>query len=181
MRIGRGIAAAVVLGWLMAAQVSQHTIERRLRELTTRFRELATTPRGPGRDEALARVASGAASVAAVQRSDGRALILAGSADLLRGDAAGALARYRAALARGERAEIDLNIARAHLLRRDVAAAQPALVRAAWISPALARTLPKAARRSLLRDVKLLERRLRAGRLAAPPALADVDRPAPRR
>jgi hypothetical protein len=156
----------------------RYRAERELRLLTTTFQAIVVRGRpGPERDRALAAIEAGAREIAAVQPGDSRALVLAASARLVGRNAAGALDGYRVALARGERAEIDLGLARAHLGRHDLTAAQAALVRAAWVSPALAHTLPKDARRSLLREVKLLARELRAGRLAAPPVLAEVDRP----
>jgi hypothetical protein len=169
----------VLLALLLWPEVRRYRAEHELRTLTTTFQAVAVRAQpGLERDRVLAAIDAGAGAIAAVQPGDSRALMLAGSARLMARDASGALDRYRAALARGERAEIDLGLARAHLGRHDTAAAQAALVRAAWVSPALAHTLPKAPRRSLLREVKLLARELRAGRLDAPPALADVDRPA---
>jgi hypothetical protein len=169
--------AALLLLALLAPEVEDYRAEHRLRTLTTAFRTLVRPPPGASRDAALLAVEAGALAVASVQTGDHRALLLAGSARLLARDAGAALAHYRAALRRGERAEIDLNLARAHLLRRDLEPAQAALLRSAWISPALAHGLPADARRSLLREVKLLSRALRAGRLTEPPALSPVDRP----
>lgn len=177
-RVTRALALGAVLVVLAWPELLRYRDEHRLWALMTAFQALAVeAPHGGPRDRALADVASAADALATSQPADPRPIMLAGAARLLARDAAGALARYRDALARGERAEIDLALARCHLALHDLAAAQAALVRAAWVSPALAHTLPEDARRSLLREVKLLARELRAGRLSAPPALAASDRP----
>jgi tetratricopeptide (TPR) repeat protein len=174
----RALALAVVLVVLLWPELLRYRDERRLWTLTTAFQALALRgAAAPAGDRALADIASSADALAAAQPSDPRPIMLAGAARLVARDAAGALERYRAALARGERAEIDLALARCHLGLHDLESAQAALVRAAWVSPALAYTLPKDARRSLLREVKLLARRLRDGRLTASPQLAEADQP----
>jgi len=176
-RVVGAFALAGLLAALAWPELLRYRDEHRLWTLTTSFKALAVDgPRGPARDRALAEVASSAEALAAASPTDPRPIMLAGATRLVARDAAQALAHYRAALARGERAEIDLALARCHLGLHDLAAAQAALVRAAWVSPALARTLPEDARRSLLRDVKLLARALRAGRLETPPMLAEPDR-----
>lgn len=178
----RALVVAVVLAALVWPELVRYRDEHRLWTLTTAFKALAVEgPQGAARDRALAQLAPAADALAAAQPADPRPIMLAGAARLVARDATGALARYRAALERGERAEIDLALARCHLGLRDLASAQAALVRTAWVSPALAHTLPEDARRSLLREVKLLARELRAGRLTTPPALADADRPSPAR
>jgi hypothetical protein len=170
---GRALAVAAALILVLWPELAWYRAERRLRTLTLAFRALPAP--GRERDHVLAAVDDGARAVAAVQRHDARALMLAGSARLVARDAPGALARYRAALACGERAEIDLALARAHIQARDFTAGQAALVRAGWVSPALVHTLPPAGRRPLLREIKLLARALRAGRLTTPPLLAPAD------
>lgn len=178
----RALAVAVVLLLLAWPELARYRDEHRLWALTTAFKALAVdgTP-GPARDRALAQAASAADELASAQAADPRPIMLAGALRLVARDPAGALSRYRAALARGERAEMDLALARCHLGLRDLTSAQAALVRAAWVSPALAHTLPEDARRSLLREVKLLARDLHAGRLTRPPVLADADRLSPAR
>ena len=70
-----------------------------------------------------------------------------------RGQGLEALDFYRDALATGERAEIDLNLGRAHALAGERPEAQAALLRALWISPALASALPAALSKRMLEDV----------------------------
>lgn len=173
----RALPAVVALIGVLAVwpEFAAYRAERRLRAFEDGLRTLAARPADAARDRALVALGDAAFPLAAAQPGDPRALVLAGSARLLARDTAGALAGYRAALRTGERAEIDLDLARAHLQERDMTAAQAALVRAGWVSPTLVHGLPKPARRSLLREVKGLVRRLKAGRLAAPPSLADVD------
>ena len=174
----RATGVALVLLALLWPEVGRYRAEHRIGQLTAAFRASMTGPAGPERGAALARIDAAAHEVLRRMRpGDSRALMLAGSARLMARDPAAALDRYRAALARGERAEIDLALARSHIARGDLDAGQTALVRAAWVSPPIAHTLPRDARRSLLREVKLLARALRAGRLSAPPALPPADQP----
>jgi hypothetical protein len=173
----RAIAVAAVLLALLWPEAGRYRAERLLRRLTTAFHAALSAAPGPDRARALTAIAAEAdAGVAAAAPSDSRLLMLAGSSRLVAKDLDGALARYRAALARGERAEIDLALARTHIVRHEMDDGQAALVRAAWVSPALAHTLPRDARRSLLREVKLRARALRGGSLVEPPMLPAVDR-----
>ena len=87
-----------------------------------------------------------------------------------------ALEYYRAALATGERAEIDLNLGRAYGLARNRENAVAAFLRAGWISPEILAALAESVRKPLLAEVARLEKELRAGRLAAPPPLPPEDR-----
>jgi hypothetical protein len=175
----RALAVSIVLMALLWPEVGRYRAERELRRLTTAFRALLSAPPGADRNRALAAIdAEAEGLIPYTAPGDSRLLMLAGSARLVAKDSPGALGRYRAALARGERAEIDLALARAHIVLHEMDDGQAALVRAAWVSPALAHTLPRDARRSLLREVKLRARALRAGSLSSPPTLPAVDRPA---
>ena len=175
----RALAVGSVVLALLWPEVGRYGAERGLRRSTTAFHALLPAPRGVARDRGLAAIdAEANRLLSSTAPGDSRLLMLAGSARLVAKDSAGALERYRAALARGERAEIDLALARAHIVRHEMDEGQAALVRAAWLSPALAHTLPRDARRSLLREVKLRARALRAGRLGSPPMLPSVDLPA---
>ena len=82
-----------------------------------------------------------------------------------------ALEYYRAALATGERAEIDLNLGRAYGLARSRESAMAAFLRAGWISPEILGALAEPVREPVLAEIARLERELRAGRLSAPPPL----------
>jgi hypothetical protein len=91
----------------------------------------------------------------------------------VRGQGLEALDFYRDALATGERAEIDLNLGRAHAIAGERPEAQATILRALWISPALASALPKALSARLLEDVAKRENDLKAGLLQEPPPLPD--------
>ena len=76
---------------------------------------------------------------------------------------------YRRALSIGERAEIDLNLGRAYALAGNQQAASTAVLRAAWVNPALVSALPEQVqtplRAALAKDAQRLSHRLSA----APP------------
>lgn len=136
-----------------------------LRIVITRPQEVAD-PAG-----ALSRVVEIAHSAERKIPHDPRPRILAGSAKLVSGDPGGALDEYRGAGREGERAEIDLNIARAYEAMGEVERSRAAYVRAAWISPALLPFLLPDLAESIRRDVARLEGDLKAGRLKQPPAM----------
>jgi hypothetical protein len=166
----RAIVLAIVLAALLWPEAARWRAEHVVRDVTARFRALAQAPRGPDTTRALDDVtmrslASGAAP------GDQRPVILAGSAQLLAGVPARALSLYRDALALGERAEIDLNLARAHALLNDVPSAEAALLRMAWVSPVLLEQMNAATRERIGAEVARLEAALREGTLSAPPPL----------
>jgi tetratricopeptide (TPR) repeat protein len=121
----------------------------------------------------LASAAERALAAAARLPSDPRPRLVAGSVRLVENKPREALDFYRDALGTGERAEIDLNLGRAHALAGERPEAQAALVRALWVSPALATALPKPVSRRLLEEIAKRENELRAGLLREPPALPD--------
>lgn len=122
---------------------------------------------------ALSRILEIARSAQQKVPQDPRPRILAGSARLVSGDAAGALEEYRGARSLGERAEIDLNIARAYESMGEFERARAAYVRSAWISPALLPFLLPDVAQSIGRDVARLEGELKAGRLKQPPPMPE--------
>jgi hypothetical protein len=172
-------AALVLVTLALAAalfvEARRYGAERELRRTTTVFRAVATRA-VPERSRILDAVVTHATAVAAVLPGDSRSLVLAGAARLVDRRAADALALYRRALATGERAEIDLNLARAHAVLGDEPAAHAALLRAVWVSPALLDVLPPPDRERMRRALKDAGRALRAGR-AAPPPLPAGDAP----
>jgi O-antigen ligase len=165
------LVGAVLLIAACVPELARYAGERRLAAVLGPLEEIA----GHGRvvPDAAPMLGEFAATARASIRDPGdtRGIVAAGTAMLVAGKPAAARANYRAALARGERAEIDLNLARAYALdsRRDEAEA--ALLRAVWVSPALIATLPSAERPRLESALADLSARLRRGELAAPPPL----------
>lgn len=103
--------------------------------------------------------------------NDPRPPLLESVALILRRQGSDAIRVLEAALARGERPELTLNLGRARGITGDEAGAMAAFLRTAWASPGAIATLPAAIREPLLEQVKELEVELRAGRLRAPPPL----------
>ena len=172
MTAARTTLLAFAVAALLAPEFRQYRADRELRRATAVFRAIVTAPpTAPRRSRALGWVRETALDAAAAIPGDSRGLILAGSAALVGGEGPAALVAYRRALAAGERAEIDLNLARTYALERRQDDAHAALVRAGWVSPVLLRSLPQAAQLSVRRDLKLAVRALRAGKLTTPPAL----------
>lgn len=167
----RAVALVVVLAAALWPELGRWRAERALREATAAFRTLAQAPRGSQPARAFEDVATHAAATADAIPGDQRGLIVAGSAQLLAGAPAEALARYRAALALGERAEIDLDLARAHAMLGDVPSAEAALLRMAWVSPPLLERLNAETRTRIGAEVARREASLRDGTLSAPPPL----------
>ena len=167
-------AFVAALAFLLRPELARYAAERRLRDATDRFRAVLAHP---GKQEevraALDRIAELASAAAADLPGDPRPRVLAASARLVSGRTREALDLYRDALAAGERAEIDLNLGRAHALAGNAPEAQVALRRALWISPALSAALPNPIAKKLLDDVARLENELRAGLLREPPGLPD--------
>ncbi len=175
--IGELAMALVVVALLLGAaapELGRYAAERRLAAATARIESVAAGGRVvPAAAPMLEPFAAAASATADVMPADYRGLIAAGTARLVAGDAAAAGAHYRAALARGERAEIDLNLARAYALAGDQSKAEAALLRAAWVSPTLIATLPAKERPRLEAAVAELVTRLRDGTLATPPPLPE--------
>jgi Flp pilus assembly protein TadD len=93
------------------------------------------------------------------------------------GRPAEALALYRLALnLGGERAEIDLNLGRAYDLLGNQSAASAAILRAAWVSPAIISSLPNEVQEPVRAVLALNSERLRAHRLSAPPPLPAAEK-----
>ena len=172
MRRAAGLALSAALVVLLWPEPARYVAERRLRKGTDRTRAALAAP-ADARAGLLASAAELALSSAARLPNDPRPRLLAGSVRLLEGKPKEALDFYRDALATGERAEIDLNAGRAHALAGELPEAQASLLRALWVSPALAAALPDAIARRLLDEVAKRENDLRAGLLKEPPPLPD--------
>ena len=85
----------------------------------------------------LSQLASRAVDAATALPGDPRPWILAGGANLVKGEAGAALELYRRALAQGERAETDLNMGRAYEGLGQTEKAHQAFLRAVWMNPRL--------------------------------------------
>jgi tetratricopeptide (TPR) repeat protein len=168
------LAAAAALAAALWPELARYRAERQLRQGTEELRKtIATSRSAEEAAPALERVAAGAVSAAAALPGDPRPRLLAGSARLVARRPQEALDFYRDALSTGERAEIDLNVGRAHALAGERPEAQAALLRALWISPALSAAVPEPLSTRLMEDTARLENELRAGLLKQPPPLPD--------
>ncbi len=165
------IAAAAALLVLLAPEAGRYRAERELRRGTGELRRALASASVEQARPALERAADLGLAAAPGLPADPRPRVLAGSARLVAGRPKEALDFYRDALATGERAEIDLNVGRALALAGERPEAQAALLRAIWISPALASAVPEPLSKRLLEEVARLENELRAGLLSAPPPL----------
>jgi len=168
--VARAAVMALVFAALLRPEVRRYAAERRLGAANAAFEFVLEHPAEiENASEVLPRVSEGAAAAARELPGDSRAWVLAGSCQLVAGNADRALGFYREALETGERAEIHLNLGRAEALLARPEAAQTAFVRSIWISPALLRAVPPAFVDSVRATIDRLEAELREGRLAAPP------------
>lgn len=172
------LGAVLALAVALIPEVRRYTGELRLARVGATLQGIAAAGRlVPDARARLAELAAVASDERSASPADSRGLIAAGTAMLFAGDGPAARGHYRAALARGERAEIDLNLARAYAVEGRREDGEAALLRAGWLSPALLAALPDADRVRVEGKVAELEERLRRGELAAPPPL-PVDEPA---
>ena len=174
---GARVLAALVLVTLVAVpELRRYAAERALARATGAVRGYVaargTAPAGVLDDARAAALAS-----AAALPGDPRPVLAAGAVELVAPRPQDALARYREALALGERAETNLNAGRAFAMLDQRPEAFAAFVRTGWLSPYLVSSMPAAAQPLVQEEVARLEERLRAGTLAAPPPLPDALRP----
>jgi tetratricopeptide (TPR) repeat protein len=172
MKLLRGVLVFALIAVAFWPELARYRAERRVRAAADALRLLAAERASVANAyEAFGRVAEFALSSAPGLPGDPRPFFLAGSAHLAAGDADRALVLYGEALARGERAETDLNLGRVSDLLANPATAKAAYIRGGWVSPALLDSLPPETARSIRGAVMHLEAELAAGRLAAPPPL----------
>ena len=169
VRRAASLAFLLLLAFCVRPELPRYRAERRLRAATDAFRAVMANPSAPDALAALDSIADSAREAGRALPHDPRPFVLGGSARLVARRPDAALELYRRALATGERAEIDLNLGRTLAWKNDSAAASAALLRALWVSPVLASSLPPATAKEVLERVAILERRLRAGRMKAPP------------
>lgn len=166
------VLTALALAAMLRPEVQRYSAERDLGAANAAFEYLLERPGDlQNASDVLGRVSERAAAAARWLPGDSRALVLAGSCQLVGGSADRARDFYRRALETGERAEIHLNLGRAEALLRRPEVAQAAFVRSVWISPALLRAVPPGFVDPVSAEIGRLEAELRAGRLTAPPPI----------
>ena len=174
MRVLRAVAVAAVLALLLRPEFLRYRAERRLGAANAAFEYILDRPTEvPDTPAILERVSAAAVSTAPDLPGDSRAWVLAGSCQLVNRNAERALGFYREGLATGERAEIHLNVGRAHALLDEPDYADASFLRAVWISPVLLRAVPKDFAPRVETELRRLEADLKSGRLSAPPGRAD--------
>jgi hypothetical protein len=170
MKIGRAAVVLLVLLLGVTPEVRRYAAERRLWQAHAALDLLAKgEPGGPDPKAVHAWVAETAVACSRDLPGDPRPWMLAASARFLDRDPLEALGHLHRAFDDGERADVDFQAGRAFVALHDMGRGQTALVRAAWISPVLLTSLPPAPRAVLEGEVRSIEGRLWAGRLAAPP------------
>ena len=174
-KTARALAGAALVAALVGAawpELPRYAAERKLRAAQGAFRFVLTRPSDVSDPPAALRnVEAIALDAARALPGDARALVLAGGTRLVAGEARRAIELYRAALATGERAEIDLNLGRACDALARGEEAQAWFLRGVWVSPPLLSTLLPDVSGPVAAKAVRLEEELKAGRLAAPPPL----------
>jgi tetratricopeptide (TPR) repeat protein len=174
MRSARAVGVGLLLTFLFWPEVPRYRAERQLGAASAAFEYVLDRPTEvKGAPAILDRITDAAIAAASDLRGDSRAWALAGSCQLVNRNADRALELYREALTVEERAEIHLNVGRAHLLAENRFAAEASFLRAVWISPALSSAVPKEFAGGIEAELHRMEEELAAGRLTAPPARAD--------
>jgi O-antigen ligase len=173
---GRGARALLTLTLLaaVAPELPRYGAERRLGQAQAAIRLAMAAPEGPHRQQTLGRAAESALAAAAALVGDSRPWSAAGAARLAAREPQRALELYGSALERGERAEIVLNLGRAHAMLDRRPEALAGFVRAAWINPLLIPSMPVAAQPLVQQELARLETLLRGRQLAAPPPLPPL-------
>jgi hypothetical protein len=157
---------------LLVPELLRYRAERRLYRAEGVVKGLLGGQATPTERQRLALWASNEARTASgCLPADSRPLIVAGSARLLAGQGQQALDLYLAALRHGERAEIDLNLARAWAMLGDQRRAEQALLRTYWVNPEVFATIPQSARVPLEAHIQELERRFAEKGMSTPPPL----------
>ena len=174
LRILRGLALAGALAALLAPEFKRYRAERLVRLGTEALRQLVAHPNEVADPRgALSRIEQIALSAAPALPGDSRPWILAGSTRLVGGEPDHAIAFYRHALGLGERAEIDINLGRAHEAQGDVPKSRAAYLRAVWISPPLLNALLPDVAREIQPELERRETLLKEGKLSSPPPLPE--------
>jgi hypothetical protein len=166
------VLASVALLALLLTEFGRYRAEWQLAEASVRLeRVLRGVDRDAAASAAVERASNAAQAAAQGLPHDMRPVLFGAIAAILQQRSEQAATMLEAAIARGERPELTLNLGRARTALRDDAAADRAYLRTAWASRAAIATLPKAMRETLDARVAQLENDLRDGRLSAPPPL----------
>jgi tetratricopeptide (TPR) repeat protein len=174
VKVLRALVLGAVLGFLLRPELLRYRAERRLGAANAAFEYiLDRRTEVPDTAAILNRISAAAVSAAPDLPGDSRAWVVAGSCQLVMRNAERALGLYREGLAAGERAEIHLNVGRAHAMLGEPDYAQAAFLRAVWISPVLLRAVPPEFAPKVETELRSLEADLKSGRLPAPPGRAD--------
>ena len=174
MRVARAVGLGLLLAFLFWPEIPRYRAERLLGAASAAFNYVLDRPtQVQGASAILDRITDAAVAAASDLPGDSRAWALAGSCQLVNRNADRALDLYREALAVEERAEIHLNVGRAHSLSEKPDEAEASFLRAVWISPALLSAVPKEFAQGIEAELHRMEEELAAGKLAAPPARAD--------
>jgi tetratricopeptide (TPR) repeat protein len=171
MRIAVVIVAGLMLVLALVPELNRYRGEHHLYRATALLESMLKGQAAENRGAVFEMAAASATEASENLPGDSRPLIVAGSLRLFAHQPAEALALYRKALAVGERVEIDLNLGRAYEMIGNHPAASAALLRAAWVSPAIISGLPDNLREPLQTAIAQDEDLLRRRRLSAPPAL----------
>ena len=174
MRAARAVGVGLLLAFLFWPEIPRYRAERQLGAASAAFEYVLNRPTEvQGAPAILDRITDAAVAAASDLPGDSRPWALAGSCQLVKRNAGRAVDLYREALAVEERAEILLNVGRAHELAEKRYAAEASFLRAVWISPALSSAVPKEFAQGIEAELHRMEEELSSGRLAAPPARAD--------
>jgi tetratricopeptide (TPR) repeat protein len=174
VRLARGALLGALLVAALWPERSRYHAERELRAATDALRYVLTHPGDfPDPAGALDRIALVAAAAQAPLPGDPRPVVLEGSARLIQGEAQRALEIYRRALSLGERAETDLNLARAYERLGREPEARATFLRAAWVSPVLLRAMLPDVAATAAAEMARLDKELKAGKLSASPPLPE--------
>ncbi|MBK7975581.1 MAG: O-antigen ligase family protein [Deltaproteobacteria bacterium] len=172
-----GVAILVALGLLALPELPRYWAEHVTYRVRAQVGALFAPGARPPSPALVATVGTEAAFAARWIPGDARALSASAAAALVARDGRLALDRYRLAAAQGERAELDLNVGRAHAILDQRAAALAAFVRAIWLAPVLAPELPEAARPLVADEITRREALLASGAADALPPWPPPEAP----
>jgi tetratricopeptide (TPR) repeat protein len=171
MKVAIVVMLSLLLTLALVPEFGRYAGERHLYRATAVFRLMLQERAAENRSTLFEVAASSADAAANGMPGDSRPLILAGSLRLFARQPAEALAFYQKAFRLGERPEIDLNLGRAYEMLGDHPSASMAILRAAWVSPAIIGELPENLKAPVQAAIAQDETWLREHRLDAPPSL----------
>ncbi len=171
MKVAFVVMLSLLLTLALVPEFGRYASEHHLYRATAVF-QLMLHEKTAENPSTLFEVAASSADAAGKgMPGDSRPLILAGSLRLFARQPTEALAFYQKAFRLGERPEIDLNLGRTYEMLGDHPSASMAIVRAAWVSPAIIMQLPENLKAPVRAAIAQDEKMLRERRLAGPPSL----------